>query len=61
MDASRLLRCAQPPGCGWRRSRGTGGLLPHARVLLPLRLSFVDVLGFSVGITEWNSTESFWR
>lgn len=22
---------------------------------------FVDVLRFSVGITKWNSTESFWR
>lgn len=42
---------------GW----GTGCFVPHSQVLLPICLFYVDVLRFSVGITKWNSTESFWR
>lgn len=34
---------------------------PIPRSSCPGCLFFVDVLRFSVGITKWNSTESFWR
>lgn len=43
------------------RARGTCCFAPHSQVLLPICLFYVDVLRFSVGITKWNSTESFWR
>lgn len=60
---NRLLRCSQPPSWyGWVMSLGGQAVWsPHPRFSCPNCLSFVAVLRFSVGITIWNSTKSFWR
>lgn len=62
MDAEQASKVWAASLVWLRMSQGMGCFgSPIPRSSCPVCLFFVDVLRFSVGITKWNSTESFWR